>query len=198
VPPATAAVSDRTTIRIHPERAAFDELAPILADGLVAHVGIIDQGVPVVIPMSYYFDRRQPDTIYIHGAHHSRLMQVVAAGETFCVTVTRVDGLVYSRTARYQSINYRSAVCFGRGQAVTDREESRRVGDAMIARYFPGRTAGHHYDPIPDAHLDATSFVAFRISEASAKVRRGGPKGPRDGDAEAPGTAGVLVFDPPA
>ena len=195
---AAAAVPDRTAIRIHPERAASGELAAILADGLVAHVGIVDRGVPVVIPMSYYFDASRPDTIYIHGAHHSRLMRAVAAGESFCITVTRVDGLVYSRTALYHSINYRSAVCFGTGRAVTDREEARRVGEALIARYFPGRTPGRDYEATPDAHLDATLFVAFCISEASAKVRRGGPKGPRDGDPDAAGTAGVLAFDPPA
>jgi hypothetical protein len=61
----------------------------------------------------------------------------------------------------------------------------------MVARYWPGRTAGRDYDLIPDDHLDPTAFIALRIEELSAKVRRGGPKGPRDADPGAPGTAGV-------
>ena len=64
--------------------------------------------------------------------------------------------------------------------------------EAMIARYHPGRTAGREYEAIPDAHLTATSFIAVDIEDWSAKVRTGGPKGPRDDDPDAPGTAGVL------
>ena len=62
----------------------------------------------------------------------------------------------------------------------------------MIARYFPGRTAGRDYEPAPEAHMEATAFVALEIEEWSAKVRRGGPKGPRDSDPLSPGTAGVV------
>lgn len=190
-----AAISDRTRVRVHPERAAPDELHAILSAGLVAHVAIADEGGPVVIPMTYHYEPGEPATVYVHGGHHSRLLQYAASGKPLCVTVTLVDGLVYSKTALYHSVNYRSAVCFGSARPVSERDEQRRVSEGLIARYFPGRTAGRGYDPIPDAHLDATSFMAIAIIEASAKVRRGGPKGPTDNDPEAPGTAGVVVFD---
>jgi uncharacterized protein len=194
--PSTAA-SDRTRIRIHPERSVPDELFPILRDGLVAHVAIADEEGPVVIPMTYYIDAEHPSTIYVHGGHHSRLMKHVATGAPICITVTLVDGLVYSRTALYHSVNYRSAVCFGVACAVTELSERRRVSEGIVRRYFPGRTEGVDYAPIPDAHLDATAYVAVEITNASAKARRGGPKGPTDGDADALGSAGVIVFDPP-
>jgi uncharacterized protein len=196
VPSLLAASSSRTRIRMHAERAAPDELSAILSSGLVAHLAIADDDGPVVIPMTYHYEPGEPATIYVHGGHHSRLMQHVASGKLVCVTVTMVDGLVYSRTALYHSVNYRSAVCFGTARVVGDRDEQRRASEGLIARYFPERLAGRDYDPIPDAHLDATSFVAITIAEASAKVRRGGPKGPRDNDPSAPGTAGVVVFDP--
>ena len=192
-----ASLTDRARVRIHPERAEPDQVGPILRDGLIAHVAIADDAGPVVIPMTYYVNADAPTSVYIHGAHHSRLMACVARGQPVCVTVTLVDGLVYSRTALYHSTNYRSAVCFGRGRVVTDTAEQRRVAEGLVRRYFAGRTSGVDYDPIPDEHLGATAFVAIDIEEASAKVRRGGPKGPRDDDPEAPGTAGFLVFDPP-
>lgn len=191
------AVTGRTRLRIHPERSAPDELAGILRDGLVAHVAIADEAGPVVIPMTYHFDVAQPRRLYIHGAHHSRLMRQVASGASVCVTVTLVDGLVYSKSALYHSVNYRSAVCFGTARVVDDREEQRRVSEGLVLRYFPGRTAGVDYDAVPEAHLDATAFLAIEIEEASAKVRRGGPRGPHDHDPDAPGSAGVLHFDPP-
>ena len=197
--PLSRATSERARIRIHPERSVPDEIFGILRDALVAHVAIADEEGPVVIPMTYHYhvDEGLPFTIYVHGGHHSRLMRHVATGAPICVTVTLVDGLVYSRTALYHSVNYRSAVCFGTGRTVTDAEEKRRVSEGLVRRYFPGRTAGTDYEPVTEAHLDATAFVAVEIAEASAKARRGGPKGPRDGDADAPGSAGVLHCDPP-
>lgn len=195
--PTLASTSDRTRLRIHPERTAPSEVEGILRDGLVAHIAIADDEGPVVIPMTYAVDASRPGTIYVHGAHHSRLMKHVASGKPVCVSVTLVDGLVYSRTALYHSVNYRSAVCFGTARVVDDPAEQMFASVALVTRYFPGRTEGVDYDPIPDDHLRGTAYVAIEVTDASAKLRRGGPKGPRDNDPTAPGTAGVLMFDPP-
>ncbi|MFN8570460.1 MAG: pyridoxamine 5'-phosphate oxidase family protein [Gemmatimonadaceae bacterium] len=186
----------RTTFHIHPERSAPDELQDILATGLVAHVGIAEATGPVVIPMTYHYDRARPDTIYLHGATFGRLAPLLAAGARVCVTVTMLDGLVLSKTAKYHSVNYRSAVCFGQSHELTDRDEKRRIGDALVARYHPGRTAGVDFQVQPDAHVDATTWIAVAIEEASAKIRRGGPKGPGDDDPTVPGTAGLIEFHP--
>ena len=107
----------------------------------------------------------------------SRLMNHLATGAAVCVTVTLTDGLVYSRTALYHSVNYRSIVCFGRAGETPDVKRQRELLEAMIARYFPGRTAGRDYEPAPEAHMEATAFVALEIEEWSAKIRRGGPQG---------------------
>ncbi len=195
--PTLESTSDRTRVRIHPERTAPSEVEGILRDGLVAHIAIADEEGPVVIPMTYAVDAARPGTIYVHGAHHSRLMKHVASGKPVCVSVTLVDGLVYSRTALYHSVNYRSAVCFGTARVVDDPTEQMLASVALVRRYFPGRTEGVDYDPIPEEHLRGTAYVAIEVTDASAKVRRGGPKGPRDNDPTAPGTAGVLMFDPP-
>lgn len=188
---------ERTRLRVHPERNAPDEISAILHGGLVAQAAIADELGPVVIPMTYHYDLAHPRRLHIHGAHHARLMQQVASGAPVCVSVTLVDGLVYSRTALYHSVNYRSAICFGTARVVADRQEQRAISEGLVLRYFPGRTPGVDYELVPDAHLDATAFLAIEITEASAKVRRGGPRGPRDDDPGAPGTAGVVSFDPP-
>jgi nitroimidazol reductase NimA-like FMN-containing flavoprotein (pyridoxamine 5'-phosphate oxidase superfamily) len=190
-----AGASARARLTVHAERAAPDEAAAILAAGHVAHVGFAIDGQPFVIPMTYHFDRAEPGRLHLHGAHHSRLMQHLATGAPVCVEVTLLDGLVFSKTALYHSVNYRSVVVFARAArrtAAPDASGRRAMFEAMIARYHPGRAAGRDYEPIPDAHLDATAFVALDVDEWSAKVRRGGPKGPRDADPAAPGTAGVL------
>ena len=119
-------------------------------------------------------------------------MRHLATGAPVCITVTLLDGLVYSRTALNHSMNYRSAVCFGRGRRVMDPAVQRAVYEAMVSRYFPGRIAGRDYaEPTPE-HLDATALIEVEIEEWSAKMRTGGPLGRLDAAEDAPGTRGVV------
>ncbi|MBZ5625462.1 MAG: pyridoxamine 5'-phosphate oxidase family protein [Acidobacteriia bacterium] len=182
----------RSTIQRHPDRDARERAAPILAEGHVAHVGFVDDGQPFVIPLGYQFNPAEPDRLYLHGSPASRALQHLASGAPVCITVTLLDGLVYSRTALYHSMNYRSVVCFGRGRQVTDPEVQQRVYKGMVSRYFPGRTAGKDYSEPTSAHLEATTLIEVEIEEWSAKAREGGPAGPQDADPQAPGTCGVV------
>lgn len=180
-------------IHQHPERAVPEETAEILAAGHVAHVGFVQNGQSYVIPFSYQYDPASPELLYLHGGKRSRALRELGTGSPVCVTVTLVDGLVYSRSAMFHSMNYRSAVCFGRSRVVDSPEEKERVFTAMISRYFPGRTAGQDYEAATAAQLEATEVIAVEIDEWSAKARRGGPRGPLDSlDNTAPGTRGVV------
>jgi len=187
-----ASQQPRAQIRRHPERAVPEEASAILAAGLVAHVSFVADDQPFVIPMAYQYDPASPRTLYLHGAHASRLLRHVASGAPVAVAVTLVDGLVYSRTALYHSVNYRSVVCFARALPSLDRDKASAVLEGMIARYFPGRTAERDYHATPPQDINATNLVALEIEEWSAKARRGGPKGPNDNELDASGTAGVV------
>ncbi len=195
--PTTPLSSDRATLKVHKERAVADEAPAILAAGIVAHVGIADAEGPVVIPMTYHFDPGTPNELYLHGAHHSRLMDAVGSGERVCVTVTMADGLVFSKSGFNHSVNYRSVVCFCRAaEAQPTPDRQRELLGGMIGRYFPGRAVDTDYAPIPDKHLAVTSFVTLTIEAISAKQRTGGANGPGDNDPAVPGTAGVVELRP--
>lgn len=197
MPDTTPLSPDRAKLQMHRERSVPDRAAQFLRDGLVAHVGIADAEGPVVIPMTYHFDNDTPAILYLHGAHHSRLMQAVASGDRVCVTVTITDGLVYSKTALNHSVNYRSVVAFCRAAPMQPLlEQSRTLLQAMIARYWNGRAVGVDYAEIPEKHLETTAMVALDIEAISAKQRVGGPNGPGDNDPAIPGTAGVTELRP--
>lgn len=189
---ATADSQWTTKIRQHPERAVTRRAEEFLAQGYVAHVGFEQHGRPYVIPMLYHYGAEWPDRLFLHGGLSSRMIQHLSTGVSVCATVTELDGLVYSRDARYHSANYRSVMCFGRGRLVEDDELKQGVFTAMTSRYFPGRTPGRDYALAPKSHLDATPVVEIVIEGISAKMREGGPKGPRDADAGARGTCGVM------
>jgi uncharacterized protein len=181
-----------TTIRQHPERAVPERAREFLVQGYVAHVGFEQDGKPYVIPMLYHYAAERPDRLYLHGGVSSRTMRHLASGVPICATVTQLDGLVYSRDAKYHSANYRCVMCFGRGRWLEDGAEKRAMFEAMTTRYIPGRTAGRDYAPATEQQLETTSVIEVLIEEMTAKMREGGPKGPNDATDDGFGTRGVL------
>ena len=137
----------RTTIRRHPERALAvpTEAAEILAQGVVAHVGFVDGGVPYVIPMTYLY---QGGSIYLHGAPGSRIVKTLGAGAATCVTVTLVDGLIALKSAESHSVNYPRWSVSAKAGLWRTSPGGWHCLKKMIGRYFPGRTAGQDYAPI--------------------------------------------------
>lgn len=178
-------------IRRHGERAVPDEISAILAAGLVAHVGVNDNGEPLVIPFTYHYDPSTPHTVYLHGAVGNHVLGLLTKGARVCIEVTNVDALVYSRYAPNHSMNYRSAVCFGRAEVIGDAEKEQLFA-AMTSRYFAGRTLGQDYAPASEKDIHTVTVVAVRIDRWAGKARRGGPLGPDDDNPDAPGSAGVV------
>jgi nitroimidazol reductase NimA-like FMN-containing flavoprotein (pyridoxamine 5'-phosphate oxidase superfamily) len=181
-----------TTIRQHPERAVPESAQEFLAQGHVAHVGFEQDGTPYVIPMLYHYGADRPDRLYLHGGLASRTLKQLAAGAPVCVTVTQLDGLVYSRDAKYHSVNYRCVMCFGRGRLLEEAPEKRAMFEAMTSRYFPGRTAGRDYAPATEEQLATTAVIEVFIEKMSAKMRECGPRGPNDEAEDGFGTRGVV------
>ncbi len=178
----------RTTLRRHPERAVKErsEIYAVLDEALVAHVGFVDDGVPVVIPTTY---ARDGDLLYLHGAVGGRLVWALSRGQPICVTITLLDGLVLARSAFNHSMNYRSVVVFGTPRVVTDQAEKERAFAALVEHVVPGRGADTR--GASAAELGATGIVALDFNECSAK-RRAGPPKDSPGDESAPYWAGVL------
>jgi len=185
-------IPTEAAIRRHPDRAVPDEAPAILSQGLVAHIGFTIGEQPYVIPLAYHYDPVTPDRLYVHGAQASRTLRHLATGAPVCVSVTLLDGIVYSRDAQNHSLNYRSVVAFGRAYPIADPAEMTAIYAGMTQRYIPDRTAGRDNAPPEPGQLRAALMVAIAIEQWSGKARRGGPTGPHDDDPDAPGTAGVI------
>ena len=188
----TPKTSEATEIQQHPERSVPEEAPEILGLGLVAHVGFVLDGRPHVLPFTYQYDPSRPDRLYLHGSLTGRTLTHLASGATVCIEVSLLDGLIYSKTGLYHSMNYRSVVAFGRARTIEDEAEKRSIFERMIGRYFEGRAVGRDYSSPTAEHLHSTAVLEVTIDEWNAKARRGGPRGPYDDDPSAPGTSGVF------
>jgi nitroimidazol reductase NimA-like FMN-containing flavoprotein (pyridoxamine 5'-phosphate oxidase superfamily) len=179
--------SARATIRRR-ARAAYDPavIDAILDEGLVAHVGLVHAGAPIVIPMFYVRLERE---LLLHGAAAGRLLEVGAAGAPLAATVTLLDGLVLARSAFHHSMNYRAVVVHGVARVVDDEATCQRASAAMVERLAPGRAAQVRAPNAKELH--ATRFLALPLDEASAKARTGGPIDDDD-DLALPVWAGVV------
>lgn len=165
--------SQRASVKRLVKRADYDQAAvhAILDEGLVAHVGIVDDiGQPYVIPMVY---GRDGDRLLLHGSVASRLQRHLAGGAPVSVTVTLLDGLVLARATFHHSVNYRSVVVLGTANRISEVSEAASALDRIVEHLVPGRTAEAR--PPNPTELAQTTVLEVPLAEASAKVRTGGP-----------------------
>jgi uncharacterized protein len=160
-------VSDVNRVRRIADRGHYDKdtVFGIVDKSLIAHVGFVEDGRPVVIPMTC---ARMGESLLIHGARKSRIMDTVE-GFPVCVTVTHVDAFVYARSIFHSSMNYRSAVIHGTARPINDPNEKLAALEAMAEHLMPGRWAEVRA-PL-DKELKATQVMRVEINFASAKIR---------------------------
>lgn len=175
----------RTRVRRLPELAVDDRgsLDALLAEALVAHVGMPDPQGPVVLPMAC---ARDGDALLVHGSTGSRLMRALAEGAAACTTVTVLDGAVYARSAFNSSMRYRSAMIYGPYRPLEDQLRGLRV---LTEHLLPGRW--DELRPPTTKELAATLVLAVPLDEWSLKVSDGWPED-EPSDLDAPVWAGVL------
>ena len=141
----------------------------IIDEALFCHLGIIHDGKPVVIPTIH---ARMGDHIVFHGSNASRLLKISNNNE-ICVTITLLDGLVMARSLFNSSMNYRSAVIFGKGEIIIDHNERMAAFKSITDHIAPGRWDDARQPN--NSELKQTSVVRMPIDEASAKISMGPP-----------------------
>ncbi len=179
--------SEDLRVRRVAARAGYDRATvhQIVDAALIAHVGTIRDGKPVVIPMLAI---RDGDHLLLHGASASGTVRR-GRGQPVCVEMTLLDGLVLARSAFHHSLNYRSVVIHGVAEAITDALERARALEVFVDRLVPGR--GEQLRPTTEAEIRQTAVLRLPLEHASTKIRTGPPVDEED-DYDWPVWAGVL------
>jgi nitroimidazol reductase NimA-like FMN-containing flavoprotein (pyridoxamine 5'-phosphate oxidase superfamily) len=163
--------SERVRVKRLNERGHYDSdtINRVLDATPVCHVGYVFQGAPYVTPTLQW---REGDEVFWHGSSASRMLETCAATDA-CLTVTLIDGFVLARSAFHHSVNYRSVMVMGRARKLTDIAEKETRLQNFVNGLFPGR-----WDilrPVNAKELKATTVLALKLDEASAKIRDAPP-----------------------
>jgi nitroimidazol reductase NimA-like FMN-containing flavoprotein (pyridoxamine 5'-phosphate oxidase superfamily) len=154
------------------DRGAYDpETVYAIFDAAThCHIAHVIDNRPVAMPTLHW---RRGDRLYWHGSTASRMINANRAGGEVCVTATLMDGFVLARCGFNHSANYRSAMCFGTPEEIDDTAAKSAALEHFMEHWFPGRWPTLR--PPTRKELAATSVMSLPITEASAKLRDGGP-----------------------
>lgn len=155
-------------------RAVYEEeiVHEILDAGFLCHVSFQHQGNTMTIPTAF---GREEDILYLHGSTKNFMLNQILDGQTICIAVTHLDGIVLARTLFDTSVNYRSVILFGKAVLV-EAENERLHGLKIITEHIiKGRW--NEVSVGSENQLKATMVIKFKIDKASAKLRNEGPKG---------------------
>lgn len=184
-------VEKKNKVRQLREKANYDTstVHAVLDAGLVAAVGFVEDGAPIVVPMIY---GREGETVYLHGARKARVIRLLEQTEQACVNVTLLDGIVFARSAFNSSMNYRSATVFGTPILVEGDDEKLHAMRVISENTMPGR-----WDELRESlqrEVKMTGVISLHIESASAKISSGMPDD-EDEDYDIPIWAGVLPLE---
>ena len=162
--------SDRTQLNRMRERAVDDRTAlyEVLDSNILCHIALSIDGEPVILPYGY---TRDGDRLLIHGSSGARFMRLMAEGAPVCIAVTELTAIVVARSTFNSSMNYRSAVIFGRAVEVTGEAKARAL-EIVSDGFLPGRSS--EVRASTKKELAATIVLSVPLDEASLKVREHG------------------------
>ncbi len=165
------AVDATTRIGREPHRQVTDRavLHALLDEALIAHVGVVRDGRPLVLPFAC---ARDGDSLLLHGSTGSGLLRI-GGGDAVCVEVTHLDGLVFARTTFDSSMRYRSVVVHGVAEVVPADEKAAALL-VLSDHLFPGRN--DEVRPSLKKELAATTVLRVPLESASLKVASGPPE----------------------
>lgn len=116
-------------------------------------------GTPYGVPLS--LASTDEDVWYFHGALEGDKLEAIEAHPTVCLSaVTRCQPTVGPRDGSF-TLQYRSAMAFGRAERVTDRDEQVRALRAISERFLPRHMGA--FDEAIERSLHRTAVVRITL-----------------------------------
>lgn len=142
-----------------------EDVNTILDSSEICNVAFNINGLPQVQPINF---GRSENKIYLHGSLKNRMANALLEQGTVCLSVMYLDSMKLSRSAFHHSVNFRSAVVFGKVRELETTEEKLFGLKAIINHFVPDRW--EHCRVPNEKELKITKVLEIEIETASAKI----------------------------
>jgi nitroimidazol reductase NimA-like FMN-containing flavoprotein (pyridoxamine 5'-phosphate oxidase superfamily) len=112
------------------------EIESIIRKSLVCRLGIVDEGLPYIVPLCFGYDK---GALFFHSAKEGRKIEILKKNNQVCfefdITPEVQPG---GRTACAWGMKYRSVIGFGKALFIKDPEERHKALDVIMRQYADG------------------------------------------------------------
>lgn len=126
-------------------------------------------GQPFINPVVFVYDV-ETHAIYFHTGRAGRIFANISRNPRVCVNASRMGAVVPSSTAAGYSVEYESAIAFGKAEVLADEEEAARALRLLLEKYDPDREYGVDYQPVTPEQLARTAVYRVRVEAWSGKT----------------------------
>jgi uncharacterized protein len=135
----------------------------IMEKAPVCRIGVSDDGMPYVVPMSFGLGERD---LYFHCAAEGRLLDVIRRNDRVCFEMDLFREVILGQSPCGCSCRYDSVIGFGRAVIVNDPGEKKAALDRILEHY--GEEAPSAYKP---DIFEKTTVIRIAVESLSAKRR---------------------------
>lgn len=126
------------------------------------------EGMPYAVPLS--LARTDEQTFYFHCALEGKKLDILQTNPNVCLTaVTKCKPTVGPKDGSF-TLEFKSAIAFGRAELVTDDTEKREALRAICLRFLP-----HHmeaFDAAVERSMSRTAIVRITLTEPPVGKRK--------------------------
>lgn len=125
-------------------------------------------GEAYAVPLSVV--RTDEKTFYFHCALEGRKLDILQRNPRVCLTaVSKCKPTVGPKDGSF-TLEFRSAIAFGRAEQVTDEEEKREALRAICQRFLPHHMAA--FDAAVERSIGRTAIVRITLTEPPVGKRK--------------------------
>lgn len=145
------------------------KIEEIINDSLYLHLGLVDDGVPYIVPMNHGFVKDKNDghyILYLHSAHEGRKIDIIKKNPTCCFTIERNIAPFEGRLACQYGMTYECIMGFGEIHFVDDSEEKMQALNAIMETQT--KKTDFQFD---ERMVSIVTVMRLDVKEISAKKR---------------------------
>lgn len=161
-PPHQPRRRDRAT-----DDAAIRELLTTIPFCTIAHA---DGGQPFAHVNTFVYHAAD-HAIYLHTAATGRLRDTIRVNPRVCLVAGEMGRLLPAAEALHFSVEYRSAVVFGRMAVIDDPGQAAAALQCLLDRYFPHLRPDVDYRGITAGELKRTAVYRLAVENWSGKAK---------------------------